>query len=51
MAKKFVEHKTLNLTNVNNEVLDTWKEKDVFRKSVEEKEEYFLRVRITVLNI
>ncbi|MEE0976942.1 MAG: isoleucine--tRNA ligase [Bacteroidales bacterium] len=38
MAKKFVEHKTLNLTNVNNEVLDTWKEKDVFRKSVEEKE-------------
>ena len=40
MAKKFVEHKTLNLTNVNNEVLETWKEKDVFHKSVEEKEGY-----------
>ena len=40
MAKKFVEHKTLNLTTVNNEVLETWKEKDVFHKSVEEKEGY-----------
>ncbi|MDE5987469.1 MAG: class I tRNA ligase family protein, partial [Prevotella sp.] len=38
MAKKFAEHKTLNLTDVNNEVLASWKEKDVFHKSIDEKE-------------
>ncbi len=38
MAKKFAEHKTLNLTDVNNEVLALWKEKDVFHKSIDEKE-------------
>lgn len=38
MAKKFAEHKNLNLTDVNNEVLALWKEKDVFHKSIDEKE-------------
>ena len=38
MAKKFAEHKTMNLTDVNNEVLALWKEKDVFHKSIDEKE-------------
>ena len=38
MAKKFAEHKGLNLTQVNKEVLERWNENDVFRKSVEERE-------------
>lgn len=38
MAKKFAEHKNLNLTDVNNEILALWKEKDVFHKSIDEKE-------------
>ena len=40
MTKKFAEHKSLNLTDVNNEVLKEWKEKDVFHKSVDEREGY-----------
>ncbi|MCM1077894.1 MAG: isoleucine--tRNA ligase [Bacteroidales bacterium] len=38
MAKKFAEHKNLNLTDVNNEVLALWKEKDIFHRSIDEKE-------------
>ena len=38
MANKFAEHKGLNLTQVNKEVLERWNENDVFRKSVEERE-------------
>ena len=38
MAKKFVEHSGMNLTQVNNDVLDMWREKNVFWRSVEERE-------------
>ena len=38
MEKKFAEHKSLNLTDVNKEVLGMWKEKDIFHKSIDEKE-------------
>ena len=38
MSKKFAEHKGLNLTQVNNEILEKWKSEDVFRRSVEERE-------------
>lgn len=38
MTKQFTEHKGLNLTNVNQEVLEAWKEKDIFHKSIDEKE-------------
>lgn len=30
MAKKFAEHKGLDLTQVNRDVLEEWKEKDIF---------------------
>jgi len=35
---KFAEHKSLNLPEVNQEVLEAWKQKDVFHKSIDEKE-------------
>ena len=38
MSKKFAEHKSLSLTQVNNEILEKWKKEDVFRRSVEERE-------------
>ncbi|MBO4822772.1 MAG: isoleucine--tRNA ligase [Prevotella sp.] len=38
MAKKFPEYKGLNLTEINNQVLEQWKKGNVFRRSVEERE-------------
>lgn len=38
MAKKFVEHKELNLSAVNNEVLAEWEKNDVFHKSIDERD-------------
>ena len=38
MAKKFAEHKGLNLTATNNEVLEMWMKKDIFHKSISERE-------------
>ena len=38
MSKKFAEHNGLNLTQVNNDILQMWKEKNVFWRSVEERE-------------
>ena len=38
MTKRFAEHSGLNLTQVNNEILQMWKEKNVFWRSVDERE-------------
>ena len=38
MAKKFAEHSVLNLTQVNNDILQAWKEKNIFWRSVDERE-------------
>ena len=38
MAKKFAERKALNLTETNNEILRLWNEKDVFHRSITERE-------------
>ncbi len=38
MTKRFAEHNGLNLTQTNNDVLQMWKEKNVFWRSVEERE-------------
>ena len=38
MAKRFAEHNGLNLTQVNNDVLQMWKEKNIFWRSVDERE-------------
>ena len=38
MAKKFAEHHGLNLTETNKSVLDTWNEKDIFHRSITERE-------------
>ena len=38
MTKRFAEHNGLNLTQVNNDVLQMWKEKNVFWRSVTEHE-------------
>jgi isoleucyl-tRNA synthetase len=38
MAKKFAEHKGLNLTEVNKDVLADWTKNDVFHKSISERE-------------
>ena len=40
MGKRFAEHGGLNLTQVNNDVLQMWKEKNIFWRSVEEREGY-----------
>jgi len=38
MNKKFAEHKGLNLTEVNNDVLAEWEKNDIFHKSITERE-------------
>ena len=38
MGKRFTEHSGLNLTQTNNDVLQWWKENNVFWRSVEERE-------------
>jgi isoleucyl-tRNA synthetase len=38
MGKRFAEHGGLNLTQVNNDVLQMWKENNIFWRSVEERE-------------
>ena len=38
MSKKFTEYGQLNLSDVNKEVLQAWDEKDVFSKSMTERE-------------
>ena len=38
MSKRFAEHNGLNLTQVNNDILQRWKEQDVFWRSVKERE-------------
>jgi len=38
MAKRFAEHNGLNLTQVNNDILEMWREKNVFWRSVDERE-------------
>ncbi len=38
MAKKFAEHKGLDLTATNNDVLASWEKNDVFHKSIDERE-------------
>lgn len=38
MAKRFAEHTGLDLTKVNNEILEMWNRNDVFHKSIEERE-------------
>ena len=38
MAKRFVEHNGLNLTQVNNEILEKWMKEDIFHRSIDERE-------------
>ena len=38
MAKKFAARNKLNLTEVNNNILESWNAEDVFHKSIEERE-------------
>ncbi|MBR4814145.1 MAG: isoleucine--tRNA ligase [Paludibacteraceae bacterium] len=38
MAKKFAEHSSFNLSDINKEVLKQWEEKDLFHKSVKIRE-------------
>ena len=38
MAKKFAEHKGLDLTQINNDVLADWEKNDIFHKSIDERE-------------
>lgn len=38
MAKKFIEHKGLDLTLTNREVLEEWKKEDIFHKSIDQRE-------------
>ncbi len=38
MAKRFAEYSGLNLTKVNNEILEKWKEQDIFHRSIDERE-------------
>ena len=38
MSKKFAEHKGLNLTQVNNQMLQQWKDGDIFGRSIKERE-------------
>ena len=40
MAKRFAEHKGLNLTQTNNEVLAQWKKNDIFHKSINQRDGY-----------
>lgn len=38
MTKKYAEHNGLNLTETNNRILDLWRQKDVFNRSISERE-------------
>ena len=38
MAKRFAEHNGLNLTKVNNEILEKWMKDDIFHRSIDERE-------------
>ncbi|UKK60478.1 isoleucine--tRNA ligase [Prevotella communis] len=38
MAKRFAEHNGLNLTQVNNEILEKWMKDDIFHRSIDERE-------------
>ena len=38
MAKKFAEHKGLDLVSTNQEILKEWEKKDIFHKSIDERE-------------
>ena len=38
MAKRFAEHNGLNLTKVNNEILEKWEKEDIFHRSIDERE-------------
>lgn len=38
MSSKFVEHKGLDLTKTNNDVLSMWEKNDIFHKSIDERE-------------
>jgi len=38
MGKRFAEHSRLNLTQVNNEILQKWMEEDIFHRSIDERE-------------
>lgn len=38
MTKKFAEHSGLDLTKVNNEILQMWNKNDIFHKSIDERE-------------
>jgi len=38
MGKKFAEHQGMDLTQTNKEILKLWEERDIFRKSVSERE-------------
>ena len=38
MAKRFAEHNGLNLTQVNNEILEKWMKADIFHRTVDERE-------------
>ena len=38
MAKRFAEYKGLNLTQVNNEMLEKWMKEDIFHRSIDERE-------------
>jgi isoleucyl-tRNA synthetase len=38
MAKNFPEHTNLNLSEVNKQILDYWKDNDTFRQSIETRE-------------
>ena len=40
MAKRFAEHKGLNLTQTNNEVLAQWEKNDIFHKSINQRDGY-----------
>ena len=38
MAKRFAEHNGLNLTKVNNDILEKWVKEDIFHRSIDERE-------------
>ena len=38
MSKRFIEHNSLNLTEVNNEILEKWMKEGIFHRSIEERE-------------
>jgi len=38
MAKRFAEYNGLNLTKVNNDILEKWMKEDIFHRSIDERE-------------